>query len=87
MTLHCQAESLRGQQLEYKWYYLRGNENPTALNKGNKRVKSTKPHIDITLKLSNKQERRYFCEVSVADHPEHFVASEVAVVRLQSGEL
>lgn len=76
-----------GQQLEYKWYYLRGNENPAALNKGSKTVKSTEPHINIILKLSNKQERRYFCEVSVTGDPEHFVASEVAVIRLQSGEL
>ena len=58
------------------------------MNKEKKEVKSTEPHIDITLKkLSNKQERRYFCEVSVANHPEHLVASEVAVIRLQSGEL
>ena len=84
ITLHCQAETLRDEQLEYKWYYLRGNENPATLKKGGKKVRSAKPHIDIPLKLSSKQEWRYFCEVSVADH---FVASEVAVIRLQSGEL
>ena len=87
ITLHCQAESLSGQQLEYKWYYLRGSDNPATLKKENKKVRSTEPHIEITLKLSNKQEWRYFCEVSVAGHPQYFVASNVAVIKLQSGEL
>ena len=87
ITLHCQAKSLSGQQLEYKWYYLRGSDNPATLKKENKKVRSTEPHINITLKLSNKQEWRYFCEVSVASHPQLFVASNVAVIRLQSGEL
>lgn len=87
VTLQCQAESLSDQQLEYKWYYLRGSDDPATLKKENKNVKSREPTITIPLKLSGKQERRYFCEVSIANQPECCVASSVAVIKLESGEL
>ena len=87
VTLECQAESFGGQQLEYKWYYLRGSDNPATLKKKNKTVRSTEPYITITLKLTSKQEWRYYCEVSIANCPEQYVASDIAIVKLQSGKL
>ena len=88
VTLECQAESRSGgDQLEYKWYYLSGNVNPATMKKENKNVKSTNPCYAVTIKPYKKQVFRYYCEVSIANQPECCVPSDVAVIKLECGEL
>ena len=87
VTLHCQAESPSGQQLEYKWYYLSSFDKPSTINRKTKSVKGTSPLIDLPLTISSKSKRRYFCDVSVVDQPDYHVASNVAVITTEPGKL
>lgn len=87
VKLYCRGQSPIRLPLAYKWYYLRGNETPKTIDRKKKTVKGTESSIDIPVKLSNKQEWRYFCDVLVADQPEHYVSSNEAVIVLECGEL
>ena len=86
VTLQCHAESLGGQELVYRWYYLKGNEKPSNIDMKSRAVKGTGPSIDIVVESTIKKlKRRYFCSVAVVDQPEYRVASKEAVITLQHG--
>jgi len=87
VTLHCQGQSPIGQPLAYKWYYLRGNEIPKSIDRRSKEVIGTEPSIDLPVKSSSKQKRRYFCDVIIADQPEHYVSSNETTILLEYGRL
>ena len=86
ITLSCHATIPSGLQLEYKWYYLRGNETPATLKRESKTVRSKESSIPISCKVSGKQKWQYFCEVSIASQPECFVQSNVAIITVEYGE-
>ena len=71
VKLTCYAESFEGNDLCYEWYC--GNF-----------IVSCNCYAEIKLKRpSRNMEKQYYCKVSIANQPEHYVISRTAVIKLE----
>ena len=76
VTLCCHAKSLCGQQLNYKWYCLHDNESNKTI------IGCNSPLLKISVSLSIKAGRRFYCEVSAGGYT---ISSDVAEIKLETG--
>ena len=76
VKLTCCAESFKGHDLCYQWFYNNSND-----------IISTEQYAEIKLKRPYRNtEKKCYCKVSIVDQPQIYVVSETIVIQLKIGK-
>ena len=76
VKLNCYAES-NGNTLCYEWYY---DDSDKIISKTHcAEMKLNRPPVN--------REKKCYCKISIANQPEHYVKSRMAVIKLEIGQL